>query len=157
MIDYTKHRPHPTKWRGTQFRSRLEAKWACFFGLVGIPWHYEPFDLSGWSPDFLIETPNGPWLVEVKPVRGPDIPTLEKMSASTPWEEYPRAVLVGLGVFKKMNGLHYHQWGWDLQAPGLNRLNFDTVTDIHLPAPARGRLGDIWSEASNSVQWRPGR
>ncbi len=55
----------PTLYRGVQFRSRLEAKWAAFFDAMGWPWQYEPFDLAGWIPDFLI----GDRLVaEVKPV-----------------------------------------------------------------------------------------
>jgi hypothetical protein len=33
---------------GYRFRSRLEARWAVFFDVAGIPWQYEPegFDLS---------------------------------------------------------------------------------------------------------------
>jgi hypothetical protein len=58
----------PTKYASTQFRSRLEARWAAFFDLVGWRWEYEPFDLAGWIPDFALigarETP----LVEVKPI-----------------------------------------------------------------------------------------
>jgi hypothetical protein len=45
----------PTTYNGVQFRSRLEAKWAAFFDLLGWRWHYEPLDLDGWIPDFLIE------------------------------------------------------------------------------------------------------
>lgn len=56
----------PTLYNGTQFRSRLEAKWAAFFDMCGWHWEYEPFDLDGWIPDFeLIGKEN--LLVEVKP------------------------------------------------------------------------------------------
>lgn len=44
----------PTIYAGVQFRSRLEARWAAFFDLVGLRWEYEPFDLAGWIPDFKI-------------------------------------------------------------------------------------------------------
>lgn len=44
----------PTMYAGTRFRSRLEARWACFFDLLGWRWEYEPFDLDGYIPDFLI-------------------------------------------------------------------------------------------------------
>lgn len=44
----------PTTYQGTRFRSRLEARWAAFFDLVGWSWTYEPFDATGWIPDFLI-------------------------------------------------------------------------------------------------------
>ena len=60
-----------TKYAGTIFRSRLEARWAAFFDTLGWNWIYEPFDLDGWSPDFLLK-PISPKragvLVEVKPI-----------------------------------------------------------------------------------------
>ena len=57
----------PTVYGARQFRSRLEAKWASFFDSCTWPFEYEPFDLGGWSPDFLL---NGDTkvLVEVKPI-----------------------------------------------------------------------------------------
>jgi hypothetical protein len=55
----------PTKYKNVQFRSRLEARWAAFFDLIKWRWEYEPFDLRGWIPDFLIEKTV---LVEVKPI-----------------------------------------------------------------------------------------
>ena len=56
-----------TEYRGVLFRSRLEAKWASFFDLVGWPWQYEPLDLKGYIPDFILTMPKGPIIVEVKP------------------------------------------------------------------------------------------
>jgi hypothetical protein len=52
-----------TVYNGYRFRSRLEARWAVFFGTLGIEYQYEPegFDLgeAGWYlPDF--------WLPEIK-------------------------------------------------------------------------------------------
>lgn len=46
---------HPTMYRGVQYRSRLEARWAAFFDLAGWQHEYEPIDLPGWSPDFRVE------------------------------------------------------------------------------------------------------
>jgi hypothetical protein len=57
----------PTRYNGVKFRSRLEARWAAFFEQCGWPWEYEPFDLEGWIPDFLIKGAS-PCLVEVKPI-----------------------------------------------------------------------------------------
>ena len=57
----------PVYYNGTQFRSRLEAKWAAFFDLNGWDWEYEPFDLEGWAPDFLLKG-KVQALVEVKPL-----------------------------------------------------------------------------------------
>ena len=56
----------PTLYKDVQFRSRLEAKWAAFFDLLGWPWDYEPFDLNGYIPDFILHL-HEPVLVEVKP------------------------------------------------------------------------------------------
>lgn len=56
----------PTTHAGTNFRSRLEARWAAFFDLVGWSWTYEPFDADGWIPDFLIAGER-PFLIEVGP------------------------------------------------------------------------------------------
>lgn len=56
----------PTTHADTNFRSRLEARWAAFFDLVGWSWVYEPFDADGYIPDFLITGP-APFLVEVGP------------------------------------------------------------------------------------------
>tara|TARA_R100001594_G_scaffold13896_1_gene29565 strand:+ start:19121 stop:19783 length:663 start_codon:yes stop_codon:yes gene_type:complete len=63
--------PIETRYGGTLFRSRLEARWAACFDNYGWQWTYEPFDLDGWFPDFLLksETSKHPdVLVEVKPI-----------------------------------------------------------------------------------------
>lgn len=49
----------PTRYRNTEFRSRLEARWAAFFDLAGWKWKYEPIDLNGWIPDFWVAIPCG--------------------------------------------------------------------------------------------------
>ena len=48
---------HPTRYKSILFRSRLEARWAAFFDLMGWQWEYEPIDLEGWTPDFLLKLP----------------------------------------------------------------------------------------------------
>lgn len=66
---------HPTAYKGTMFRSRLEARWAVFFDMIGWRWWYEPLDYEGWTPDFRVEFPCGhsecsgthSLLVEIKP------------------------------------------------------------------------------------------
>jgi hypothetical protein len=64
----TKHTGIPTVYDGRQYRSRLEAKWACMFDLLAWKFEYEPFDLSGWIPDFLLIGKRQNVLVEIKPV-----------------------------------------------------------------------------------------
>ena len=86
-----------TKYKGVNFRSRLEAKWACFFDQCKWPWHYEPVDLNGYIPDFVLGFYE-PLLVEVKPEFS--IEGLEnhvcKIEQSG-WEH--EALLVGVGLF----------------------------------------------------------
>lgn len=63
-----------TKYKHNWFRSRLEAKWAKYFDLLGIEYEYEPegfvFEDDTYLPDFKIM---GNLYVEVKPT----IPSLE--------------------------------------------------------------------------------
>lgn len=63
----SKQRGIPTVHNGRRYRSRLEARWGSFFDLLGWPYEYEPFDLKGWIPDFIL-LGTTPVLVEVKPV-----------------------------------------------------------------------------------------
>lgn len=60
----------PTVYRGIQMRSRLEAKWACVFDSLGWRWEYEPLDLKGWIPDFVLDIKGfkKPVLAEIKPI-----------------------------------------------------------------------------------------
>lgn len=62
-----------TRFAGHLFRSRLEARWAAFFEIVGLEWTYEPFDAAGYIPDFLVRTSQGPMVVEVKPWMRDDV------------------------------------------------------------------------------------
>lgn len=80
--------PIPTRYAGCRFRSRLEARWAVFFDVLGCRWVYEPegFDLpntGNYLPDFWVEdfpvqymyggeTYKTKFWVEVKP----DVPRL---------------------------------------------------------------------------------
>ena len=66
-MDYT-IKAIPTEYNSVVFRSRLEAKWAAFFDLCNWSWEYEPFDIEGWVPDFIIRGKNNNLLVEVKPL-----------------------------------------------------------------------------------------
>ena len=67
----------PTKYKGVQYRSRLEAKWAVMFDMLGWVYQYEPFDLPGWIPDFVLLGKKRTTLVEVKPYS-----TLEQFKSS---------------------------------------------------------------------------
>lgn len=55
--------PIETEYAGYRFRSRLEARWAVFFGALGLKWDYEPdaYKLPGGSylPDFFVRIQDG--------------------------------------------------------------------------------------------------
>lgn len=60
----------------TYFRSRLEAKWAVYFHLLGVKWEYEPvkFELQNgdtYIPDFYF--PDYDFYAEVKPLQQEDV------------------------------------------------------------------------------------
>lgn len=75
----------PTTYKGRQYRSRLEARWAAFFDLMGWQFEYEPFDLNGWIPDFALLGGKTPLLVEIKPVAEFPESVAEKIEQSG-WE-----------------------------------------------------------------------
>jgi len=114
-----------TKYRGMRFRSRLEARWAAFFDLAGWHWEYEPFDLSGWVPDFLIRAPllppRKPVLVEVKPILEMHEPTVKRIerAISASGLNY-EALLLGSGIAAD-DAQRFAYVGW----LGEHALNFD--------------------------------
>ncbi len=56
-MNFTNIVAHSTEYNQVVFRSRLEARWAATFDLLGWRWEYEPFDLDGWVPDFRLNLP----------------------------------------------------------------------------------------------------
>jgi hypothetical protein len=63
-------KPKETRYRGYRFRSRLEARWAVYFEVLGISWEYEPqgYELEdgiSYLPDFFF--PELKCFGEVKP------------------------------------------------------------------------------------------
>lgn len=62
----------PTIYNGRNYRSRLEAKWQCMFNKLGWITEYEPSQINGYNPDFIIQCssdayPTNTIIVEVKP------------------------------------------------------------------------------------------
>jgi hypothetical protein len=76
--------PIQTRYKGYRFRSRLEARWAVFFDLLGIAWEYEPegFRMGSvcYLPDFRLSLPVK-WLVPGL------LPRLESVAAEQVWLE----------------------------------------------------------------------
>lgn len=66
----TNIKPIETEYKGYRFRSRLEARWAVFFDVMGVKWEYEPQGFENekgekYLPDFYL--PDYDMWCEVKP------------------------------------------------------------------------------------------
>jgi hypothetical protein len=82
----------PTKARKIQYRSRLESKYGVLFERLQWEFQYEPFDLPGWSPDFLLTGGEYGVLIEVKPSYLVDQRLFDKLTKAT--ENLPFHVVI---------------------------------------------------------------
>lgn len=170
----------PTTYKSTRFRSRLEARWAAFFDLLGWSWVYEPFDTDGWIPDFLIEGA-APLLIEVGPcIDRPDYEGKMDDGASR-YRDLPTLVLgvsptpaFGTDWLNPGAGMLTHDGEWDdtpaqgcwancrtcaepgvFHRDGSYRLRpcGDGDGNNHLGMMPAADLTLYWRRAGNDVQW----
>jgi hypothetical protein len=88
----------PTNYNGINFRSRLEAKWARFFDLLGWKWDYEPVDFDGYIPDFYLHG-DKPCFVEIKPaMRVSELITLNEQSYTAMQGTGKRMLYLGAAI-----------------------------------------------------------
>lgn len=84
----------PTTYRGQQFRSRTEARWALFFDSLKLPWDYEPqgYQHNGhnYLPDFWL-----PYQHIFFEVKGADRYDLEKTGVATLATGFPTVIAFG--------------------------------------------------------------
>lgn len=168
----------PTNYAGTKFRSRPEAKWAATLDILGWRWEYEPLDLDGYIPDFILLF-HKPLLVEVKPALNlADLGAHTDKIDNSGWEH--EALIVGATIDLPGGS---HAFGADHPALGLLReggwaeaLGFRCREcghpsffhlgcsffcrasgcgdgDHHLGDPGR-TFQNAWAEAGNLTQWR---
>jgi hypothetical protein len=152
-----------TTYNGIRYRSRLEAKWAAFFELLGWRAFYEPFDLDGYIPDFVLHSRNGNrTLVEVKPVASISDPLFREAKAKidqSGWKHDALIVTYFLLEYEDLlcPGWHGEFCSWGPPAP----LDFSAFRwDLK---PFRNEcdyaykqlIKKRWHEAGNAVQWRP--
>ena len=145
----------PTEYRGVLFRSRLEAKWAEFFTILGIAWEYEPKALPGWIPDFLVA---GWWLAEVKPVSLTSMAIVEEPEIQKAIRPYDTLLLgdgpgdaLGVLVRRRADGSVFPRY---LMAD-IRRLPPDLVAvNLMMPGYNFG-LADIWNGMSRAAdRWQ---
>lgn len=160
----------PTSYGGVNFRSRLEARWAAFFDLLGWPWEYEPIDLAGYIPDFILD---GRVLVEVKPLLWTSS-NEERLSCANMARRLDRAlwkrpaVLLGarlmpeneLGRSRRPGATSEYGWPGKASISHKYHLEFEggdvesTVTHWD-NGTIDANVIFSWHEAGNLVQWKP--
>jgi hypothetical protein len=168
----------PTFYNGTQFRSRLEARWAAFFDAVGWSWEYEPIDLRGYIPDFVVKFKPANLLVEVKPALCLSAmePAADKIDRSG-WQEEAMVVgarcddqctcLLGSPSHGPEEIVRYWGPGRFFWCPSCQRVSVMSE-DLSWACrqcgfndgnPLYGNWDPVivWREAGNLVQWRPSR
>lgn len=101
----------PVKYKGRQYRSMLEAKWAAFFDLLGWRFEYEPFELDHWFPDFAIFGEKT-IVVEVKPIDCFDKMVADRIEIAS--DRQFEILLLGLKpeLDEEFNGCQAELW-WD--------------------------------------------
>lgn len=173
----------PTKYSDVEFRSRLEARWAAFFDSLRWRWEYEPVDLNGYIPDFILDF-RKPLLVEVKPVLSfGEFENYTDKIESSGWDgeaiivgakvfesdsQFDSCVLGMLGELPPVGARRKNELWWDegqLDAcPGC-RHGISHVTgsyhcrrcgayDGNLHGVPMGEIMPAWREAGNKVQWK---
>ena len=162
-MEYTR-KALETQYNGVTLRSRLEAKWAALFDSLGWQWDYEPFDLDGWSPDFLLRIQRPCrlggvreicLLVEVKPFA--DSSQFESHPISQWPDGHPsfdgwpgtskRPACAGFGVSPDVIWLSLLSDSEDSYGP----VDFDFLIDQSFVSTEKVR--DLWKQVSNEVRW----
>ena len=134
-----------TTYAEVNFRSRLEAKWADMFDLMGLKWEYEPaIDLPGWIPDFRISTPIVDVLTEVKPCREVSLGECADYNKARKFWPNFQILLLGLGPTD-------HGIGFLMDCPD-GHVAWD---DVFHAIGGFGPWMPTWREAGNVVMWRP--
>lgn len=160
----------PTTYGGREYRSRLEARWAAFFDLLGWRHEHEPFDLGPWSPDFLLVGEDASVLVEIKPITEPHEPTISKMAGgiTRACNRPDLEVALLVGVAPRRDAAGRVQIGWSVTGDGKSESAFLLWVDGGTPAliadfgpeigPAAGFYGVMTGGAQplrRAIQNRP--
>ena len=163
-LDYTM-RSIPTMFNGIQYRSRLEARWAAFFNSMGWPFTYEPMDLCGWAPDFLLRAnAKKPLFVEIKPIVTWENSVAEKAERAMPPGVTHDLLICGLGIeypggmpmIGWMGKWKKDHWFWDdatitrFQGP-VSLTEWETN---QIQISDSGNVQSAWNHACNAVQWK---
>ena len=158
----------PTTYRHVRFRSILEARWACFFDLCGLPWSYEPFeDRVAYIPDFLVAER---LLCEVRPLRwgalyddGPLVEAQEQLKTAFTDARYDLTVLGDGPLSERHIGVDADDRdlpiSWALSLPSGEHVvavgdKALGVKPLRLLSHRTASFLDLWRIAGSRTQWR---
>lgn len=168
----------PTQYNGTNFRSRLEAKWARMFDLLGWNWEYEPFDMDGYIPDFILQVPRhlsnkiDTYIVEIKPAT--DFHELREMASKSQNEALDSVIQTGkralrLGAILSLNGnlgcigvgdaaideqgFHGEPVGIMIRNGGYTLVPYGGFRCDDFVESCFPKVRELWAEARNTTQY----
>ena len=155
----------PTRYKGVNFRSRLEARWAAFFDVREWRWEYEPaVEFFNWIPDFVISFPECPLFVEIKPVFPDSDFHWSKDESFSKAKQHWQSVqifLLGNGPAFRSSWPGFAEIGRILDPPDNSSYSWhDLHTRIVFQCreislrEARNEIDTDWREAGNRTQWR---
>lgn len=108
-----------TKYKGFRFRSRLEARWAIFFDMIGLKYEYEVegFEMNGirYLPDFYIPCLDRWFEIKAKPLSDYEMKKCEEFCFNKDNENIKFSVLVGSPEVVKIDkfaGIMEYVWEW---------------------------------------------
>lgn len=161
----------PTLYQGVLMRSRTEARWAALFDDLDWDWDYEPMDLPGWIPDFVLRFPHAPLLVEIKSTSEDFSDAMAKADRSGYQGEI---VVLGcdLGFLTKghiredyMGGVDWYQVDFfeclSCGQPSIKSYEGSWHCRVCGAYHGNAHVGDFdieaaWKKAGNRVQWKRG-
>ena len=108
-----------TKYNGFKFRSRLEARWAIFFDVIGLKYEYEVegFEMNGirYLPDFYIPSLDRWFEIKAKPLSEYEMKKCEEFCFNKDNANIKFSVLIGSPEAVKINdfaGVLEYVWQW---------------------------------------------
>ena len=112
-------KPIETKYNGFRFRSRLEARWAVFFDMLGLKYEYEieGFEMNRvrYLTDFYIPSLDRWFEIKAKSLREKDIKKCEEFCLNKDNENIKFSVLIGAPEAVKIDdfaGVIEYVWEW---------------------------------------------
>lgn len=157
-------------FQGVLMRSKTEARWAAFFDAIGWQWAYEPYELEGYLPDFLLRLGHVDMLCEVKST-DEDFEIAQHKFDMTSHDG--QALIVGHtmdgSICGRMRDRDGPEWAWS-EAQFFYCLSCGLVSVLAVDGSWRCRrcgdgygnshvgeydAQDTWVRCGNRVQWRP--